>query len=71
MYEKDLVKWGINLIWSPKALPEYTSVTSKSETHPMFLLYFCHYSCTQQPQIWACCMSPHYLYMHFIFPELL
>lgn len=23
MYEKHLVKWGINLVWSPKALPEY------------------------------------------------
>lgn len=45
MYEKDLVKWGINLIWSPKALPEQ-AVTSKSETHPMFSLYFCHYSYT-------------------------
>lgn len=42
MYEKYLAKWGINLIWSSKALPEYTSVTSKSKSHPMFLLYFCH-----------------------------
>lgn len=51
MYGKDLVKWGINLIWSPKSLPEYPSATSKSKSHPMFLLYFFHYSCTQLPQI--------------------
>lgn len=40
MYEKDLVKQGINLTWSPKALLEYASVTTESESHPAFLLYF-------------------------------
>lgn len=40
MYEKDLVKQGINLSWSPKALLDYASVTIKSESRPIFLLYF-------------------------------
>lgn len=36
MYEKDLVKQGINLTWSPKALLEYASVMIKSESCPTF-----------------------------------
>lgn len=40
MYEKDLVKQGINLTWSPKVLLEYASVTTKSESHPILFTVF-------------------------------
>lgn len=40
MYEKDLVKQGINLTWSPKVVLEYASVKSKSESCPILFTVF-------------------------------
>lgn len=59
MYEKDLVKQGINLTWILKALLQYALVEAEYESCPIFLLYFCHYSCTWQVQILVC----YYLYV--------
>lgn len=38
MYEKDLVKQGINLTWSLKALLQYALVVTESESCPIFSL---------------------------------
>lgn len=38
MYEKDLVKQGINLTWILKALLQYALVEAEYESCPIFLL---------------------------------
>lgn len=62
MYKEDQAKQGINLTWKKKALTEYTSVMIKSESCPIFLLYFFHHSSTWQAEVLL-----YYLYIPLIF----